>query len=194
MFALPRLITFAKWRTTMHLRMAPRLAIQQNMKDQQPRVIHAEHESITCGKIGRGEPRWARAVSWFRRPNDVKMEKRKSKPVSNLGEIAKFYRRGSCVKHNPSSVVIPSDTKVEQVMPHIDKVFSIQKDYWSHLGVALVAPTKPKAAKEKLVAVMEYGHKTAGHSVTMTPEQAAIYKRKTRRAGYGTCLKFSPKV
>jgi hypothetical protein len=164
------------------------------MKDQTPRVLYPEHEGIACGKIGKGEPRWARAVAWFRRPNDVKMDKQKSKPVRNLGEIAKFYERGNTARHNPRSVVLPTETKVEQTMPSIDKVFTIQKDYWAHLGVSLVAPTKPKPAKEKLVAVMEYGHKTAGHSVTMTPEQAAIYKRKTRRAGYGTCLKFSPKV
>jgi hypothetical protein len=164
------------------------------MKDQTPRVLYPEHEGIACGKIGRGEPRWARAVAWFRRPNDVKVEKHKAARVKNLRALEEFYRKVEKPVHDPSSIVIPSDTKVEHTMPTIDKVFTIQKDYWSYLGVSLVAPTKPKAAKEKLVAVMEYGHKTAGHSVTMTPEQAAIYKRKTRRKGYGTCLRFSPKV
>lgn len=179
----------------MHLRMTRAWHRQTNMKDQTPRVLYPEHEGITCGKIGRGEPRWARAVAWFRRPNDVKVEKHKAARIKDLQAVYEFAnRKVEKPMHNPSSIVIPSDTKVEQAIPAIETVFSIQKDYWAHLGVALVAPTKPKAAKEKLVAVMEYGHKTAGHSVTMTPEQAAIYKRKTRRAGYGTCLKFSPKV
>lgn len=155
---------------------------------------HPEQVGIACGKMGFGSPTWARATTWFRRPDDVKMDKPKSSKVSNLRKLQEFYKPKEQPKHDPASVVRHEETKMEQTLPSLDKVFSIQKDYWAHLGVSLVAPTKPKPAKEKLVAVMEYGHKTAGHSVTMTPEQAAIYKRKTRRAGYGTCLKFSPKV
>lgn len=79
-------------------------------------------------------------------------------------------------------------------MPTIDKVFAVQKSYWERLGMPLMQPEQPKAAKEKLVAVMEYGHKTAGHSVVMTKEQAQEFKRRVRRKGYGTCLRFSPKV
>lgn len=79
-------------------------------------------------------------------------------------------------------------------MPTIDKVFAVQRSYWERLGMPLMQPERPKAAKEKLVAVMEYGHKTAGHSVVMTKEQAQEFKRRVRRKGYGTCLRFSPKV
>lgn len=166
------------------------------MKTQtQTRIIHAEHDHIPCGKLGIGSPNWSRAITWFKRPNDVAIPKKATRKITNIKALESFANRPAAKEqHNPSSVIIPNETKVESSMPTIDKVFAVQKSYWERLGMPMVQPEQPKAAKEKLVAVMEYGHKTAGHSVVMTKEQAQEFKRRVRRKGYGTCLRFSPKV
>ena len=156
------------------------------------RIVYPEHEHIAAGKLGHGSPTWARAITWFRRPKDVTIPNPKSKPVSSLQNVAAFYNRKP-EKPKPELIVIPEETKVESSMPTIDKVFAVQKSYWERLGMPLMAPEK-KVAKQKLVAVMEYGHKTAGHSVVMTAEQAKEFKRRVRRRGYGTCLRFDPKT
>lgn len=121
------------------------------------------------------------------------MPTNKTKPVSSLQNVAAFYNRKPA-QAKPEQVVIPEETKVDTSMPTIDKVFAVQRSYWERLGMPLMAPARPKVAKQKLVAVMEYGHKTAGHSVVMTKEQAAEFKRRVRRRGYGTCLRFDPKT
>ena len=164
------------------------------MKDKPTqRIVYPEHEHIKAGKLGHGSPTWSRAITWFRRPKDVTMPNHKSKPVSSLQNVAAFYNRKPA-QAKAEQVVIPDETKCEKSMPSIDAVFAVQKSYWERLGMPLMVPAKPKAAKDKLVAVMEYSHKTAGHSVVMTKEQAAEFKRRVRRRGYGTCLRFDPKT
>lgn len=54
--------------------------------------------------------------------------------------------------------------------------------YWHKLG-----STPP--ARPTMVGVLEYDHKTAPRLVQMTAEQAAEYRKKTRRPGYGSLLR-----
>lgn len=156
---------------------------------------HAPNQ-IRRGEVGS----WARATTWFKRPHDVAMPTAHSAKITAIRDVAAYHAipKGPAL-HNPDSIVIPADSKkVKEVGDNagdVTKTLAIQASYWERLGLK-VDPTKLKTASTtgKTVGVMEYGHKTAGHIVAMTPEQAALVKRKTRRKGYGTCLRFDPKV
>ncbi len=123
-----------------------------------------------------------------------------SAKITAISQVAAYHALPKAPNaHNPNAIVIPgASNKVKEVgdsAGDVAKTLSIQASYWERLGLKVDATKlKTQASTGKTVGVMEYGHKTAGHIVAMTPEQAAIVKRKTRRKGYGTCLRFDPKT
>ncbi len=174
------------------------------------RWTHPESANIVVGKMGFGQPTWARATDGpstrtahtvnAQRPNiDFKKKEQKlfaPEPLMPASAPATIKIQQAAY---PVDVKGAAPKQVGDLADAsaIGRTMKIQQDYWARLGMPIVDPTalaKPASTGVRQVAVVEYGHKTAGHIVKMTPEQAALNKKKTRRRGYGTCLRFDPKT
>ena len=103
------------------------------------------------GKIGFGEPRWAHATTWFRRPDDVEIPRHKSARVKSLRNLESFHANREepkpiCLDTTPYETSFSKEKHEEKVR---NTIRSIQDRMDAHFAACRIKTAEPRVATDK---------------------------------------------